>query len=290
MEQKKSVAHSYAVQVFGNENYSRSEATAFLPPPPMAMVARSNDSSDIDVTRLLDDLVDNFQPPLSLEEQDRFLDVRELQARLRQMNNDHSTALASLIKTVHWYRREGISKYNAKMFSKKITTPGIYRRGFDREGRPIIWIRPGSLPWGSLTDLMTKLVIYQVERAIRSVPKNETDGRFTVIIDVNGVNWMGINYSWIKDMASLCLDHYPERVAKIHVFNGGFFISAAWSIIRPVLPQATVKKINFSENTLIDISFDYQEDWLKGGQCPQPYFDPDIYWKAESLYDQSDHR
>lgn len=116
-----------------------------MPPPPSATLdlpptdlAPNEEKALAHLTRLWESAKSNFKPPLSVKEQIEFSDrarVRYLRAR----DLDSKKALSMMLKTVILRRQLGQLK--ASDLAPLNKQGSIYRRGFDKFHRPIIYLR-----------------------------------------------------------------------------------------------------------------------------------------------------
>jgi hypothetical protein len=104
----------------------------------------------------------------------------------------------------------------------------------------------------------------------------------TTILDLNGVALSSFSsvYSLISQVSSIAQDYYPEmyfyltRLGKMFIINSPMLFTAVWTVIKQLLDEATVNKIqiigyNYKSTLLKTINEDSLPDFL-GGSCKCP--------------------
>lgn len=129
-------------------------------------------------------------------------------------------------------------------------------QGHDKQFRPVSYRQFGKFEiWNvlKLTSLerLIRFHAWESEMAIRQMRRNsESQGcnveTYTVVVDSAGWSMRlatGDAFSFIKAMATIDSDHYPERLGTLIVINAPTMLSFAWKIIQGFLDPVTKDKI-----------------------------------------------
>lgn len=132
-----------------------------------------------------------------------------------------------------------------------------WMQGFDKQCRPISWRQFGKFEIWNLLKLtsMENLILFhgwEGEQALRlmheqSVKTGYNIETFVVVVDAAG--W-GMHlatsdaFTFIKGMATIDSDHYPERLGRLFVINAPYALSFAWKIVSAFLDDVTKAKIS----------------------------------------------
>jgi CRAL/TRIO domain len=164
---------------------------------------------------------------------------------------------------------DSISEMRA-ILAKENETGKIYLRGYDAEGRALMYMRPARENTNDQLNNMRHLV-WNLEKAIaatrrRSVEvvssKNKTglatngnDGTDAAILPLEKINLL-IDYQGFRmrdspplSTSRYTLDilqkHYPERMYRAYVLNPPLVFRTFWTIVRPFVDPTTKQKIVF---------------------------------------------
>ncbi|KAJ3027680.1 UNVERIFIED_CONTAM: cytosolic factor, phosphatidylinositol/phosphatidylcholine transfer protein [Siphonaria sp. JEL0065] len=134
--------------------------------------------------------------------------------------------------------------------------PRFYHKT-DKVGRPIYIEQLGLL---NLTQLMSVSTeermqrnhVHEYERLIRYRMKacSEKAGRHLeqslVILDLKGIALSTFSsvYGIVRNVSSIAQDYYPEMLGKMFVINAPMLFTGVWTLVKPMLDEATVQKIN----------------------------------------------
>jgi hypothetical protein len=95
-----------------------------------------------------------------------------------------------------------------------------------------------------LEQVLQAYTVY-LERAFRFVRATGNKTRAVVIVDLEGLSMSHIyNISVIKKIASIGPANYPEVTCGVFIIKAPMIFTAAWKIIRPMLPAHTQSKVN----------------------------------------------
>lgn len=137
-------------------------------------------------------------------------------------------------------------------------------------------------------------VAYLLERECLSMDLAAGVEQHTVVIDFKGYSIFNAPpMSITKQVVSLLMDRYPERLGACFFVDAPLLMRGTWSIIKPLLPAATKAKVNFVKrsgkagtNRKMDPAFakvfeDHQLEEDFGGTLTSVW-DFEKYWSKET--------
>mmetsp|Transcript_2312 Transcript_2312/g.3228 ORF Transcript_2312/g.3228 Transcript_2312/m.3228 type:complete len:267 (+) Transcript_2312:162-962(+) len=214
---------------------------------------------------------------------------------LRAQDWNIDVAETKLNDTIRWREEFGVetlSKDHFDVIQNEASTGKIYARGFDKQGRVIVYMRPAAENTKNHEGNIIHLV-YHMERATKILLRRGTDvEKLCLIIDCAG--YSVLNAAPMKtSRASLdILQHqYPERLGVCYIMNAPFLFRAFWNVVYPLIDPVTKKKFFFLKNlnsrrTQETLSQNFELDILEtsvGGRNDTP-FDPSLFLSsAEDL-------
>jgi hypothetical protein len=116
----------------------------------------------------------------------------------------------------------------------------------DREGRPIVFMRPRNEKQGADNELKLKYVVYIMEKASRMADVSSPDGKMTWLLDYVGYSRQN-QPPWKVSLSTLSIvqSHYPERLGRAVNFKPPFLFEIFWKAIRPFVDPVTREKLVF---------------------------------------------
>jgi len=213
----------------------------------------------------------------------------------RAESGDAEKALAKLRDTLHWRREFGVddlvgcfeggdsgggngeSTANNKLaatMEEENSTGKIYVRGYDREGRAFMYMRPGRENTMNAADNMKHLV-WNIEKAVactkrksleilssrrkqqqQQVPSDAAGAdqqmpleKINLVIDYAGFRLRDAPpLSTSKHTLDILQKHYPERMHRAYVLHPPLYFKTFWSVIKPFVDPLTKKKIVMVSN------------------------------------------
>jgi hypothetical protein len=179
--------------------------------------------------------------------------------------------------------------------------------GVDKRGCPIYVERigkfdaPGLLQAVSLADL-AQHHLFQLEVAERAkvrlgVAKTGAPFRKHLVIeDLGGLGWSHLSTATTdlaKQLITLDESHYPESMQKMFIINTPWIFNTVWKLLKPIISERTVAKIEILGSDYIDklreLVDDDQIPVELGGSCSQcggkPCISaggavPESYWRG----------
>ncbi|XP_050233305.1 uncharacterized protein LOC126681795 [Mercurialis annua] len=160
----------------------------------------------------------------------------------RSWNVDKSKKM--LQETLKWrstYKPEEIRWHEVANESE---TGKLYKANFcDRQGRPVLILRPGMQNTKSMDNQLRHLV-YILENAILNLPEDQQE--MSWLIDFTG--WSITNSVPVKtarETINILQNHYPERLAVSFLYNPPRIFEAFWKIVKYFLDTKTFQKVKF---------------------------------------------
>ncbi|WFD23137.1 4-nitrophenylphosphatase [Malassezia equina] len=138
--------------------------------------------------------------------------------------------------------------------------------GFDKESRPILYLRPG------LENTKPS------PRQIRYMPGQES---ITIVVDFRGASLSTMpSLHTARHVANILQAYYCERLGRAFVVHMPRFISAFFNALSPFLDPVTKDKIRFQDTNMTEFIEPEQLDaQFHGGQYHYQ-FDFPIYWSS----------
>ncbi|KAJ9119623.1 hypothetical protein QFC22_003332 [Naganishia vaughanmartiniae] len=148
--------------------------------------------------------------------------------------------------------------------------------GFDIDGRPILYLRPGRENQKT-SPRQIRHLIFHLERAIDFM----TPGVETVMIIVDyasATSQSNPSITTARQVLNILQNHYVERMGRAIVVNMPWWVNAFFTAITPFLDPVTKEKMRFNPKLpeLVPVS---QLDAEFGGENNFK-FDHPIYWKT----------
>ena len=133
----------------------------------------------------------------------------------------------------------------AEIISRENETGKIYCRGYDRQGRAILYLTPGKENSNHELDNMRHLV-YHLERAIACTRRKSGRQKVCIVIGYEGFKLANAPpMSTTKHTLTILQHHYPERMFRAYICDPPFMFRTFWGIIRHVIDPVTLEKVAF---------------------------------------------
>lgn len=123
-------------------------------------------------------------------------------------------------------------------------TGKVYRANFfDRDGRPVLVLRPGRQNTTSHDNQLRHLV-YLLENAVLNLPEDQE--QMVWLIDFTGWSMTkAVPIKTAKETANILQSHYPERLHLAFLFNPPRIFETFWKIVKYFLDPKTFQKVKF---------------------------------------------
>jgi CRAL/TRIO domain len=145
-------------------------------------------------------------------------------------------------------KKDGDSGLTAKEFREILleeeATGKIYVRGYDKDGRAVVYMRPGRENTNHELNNMRNLV-WNMEKAI-AVTQRKGFLKIVFVIDYAGFSLRKAPpLSTSKYTLEIMQRHYPERCERFYLTNPPFIFKAFWAAVKPFIDPHTKQKIVF---------------------------------------------
>ncbi|TXT15513.1 hypothetical protein VHUM_00016 [Vanrija humicola] len=147
--------------------------------------------------------------------------------------------------------------------------------GFDHNGRPLLYMRPGRQNTKE-TPRQLRYTVYNLERCIDLMPPGQES--VTLVIDYASISFsQRTSVSMAMEVLHVLQNHYVERLGRALLVNVPWFFSAFYTAVSPFIDPVSRDKIRFNPAILELIDADQLESDY-GGSVNFVY-DHGVYWK-----------
>lgn len=245
----------------------------------MAEAVTSQAALTEEQTQALRDMQEHFE---GAEGYGLHLDEMCFRRYLRSENWDLKKSIAKLQNTLDWRQSFEVHKIDewADVIAEENATGKTYVRGFDKQGRAILYMKPRHENSTS-HDGNLKHLVYNMERAMLSMRERGVQEKICLIVDYEGFSLRNSPpMKTSKAVLSILQNHYPERLGIALLLNPPWIFQAFWTVIYPLIDPVTKQKIrlvssNISETLLEHIDADVLEAGFGGNDDRK--FDSSIY-------------
>lgn len=130
----------------------------------------------------------------------------------------------------------------AAILRKENETGKIYVRGYDKDGRALMYMRPGRENTLHENNNMRHLV-FQIEKAVACSKKNG-HGKICLVIDYDGFSISKTpSMSASKRTLQILQQHFCERMYRVYICNPPFVFRSFYSMIKPFVDPVTKQKV-----------------------------------------------
>lgn len=180
--------------------------------------------------------------------------------------------------TLQWRREFKPEIIPPDEVAPEATTGKHVLNGFDRQGRPILYLRPGRENTKT-SPRQIRYLVWSLERGINLMPPGQET--LTIIVDFHGASLSTTpSLSTARHVAHILQNHYVERLGRAFVCHTPKFITAFFTALSPFLDPVTKDKIRFNHPDMTEfIRPDQLDDQFPGGTYPYE-FDFNVYWPA----------
>lgn len=141
----------------------------------------------------------------------------------------------------------------AEMLREENETGKVYVRGYDREGRALVYMRPAMENTNNEQNNMRHLV-WNLEKAIACTKRKSMElspglpplEKVILMIDYEGFKLKNAPpMSTSKLTLDILQKHYPERMYRAYCLNPPLVFRVFWNMIKPFVDPVTKEKIQF---------------------------------------------
>lgn len=148
-------------------------------------------------------------------------------------------------------------------------TGKIYSRGYDRQGRAILYLTPGRENSNDELNNMRHLV-YHLERAIACTRRKSGREKVCIVIGYQGFRLSNAPpMSTTRHTLAILQHHYPERMYRAYICDPPLVFRSFWGVIRHFVDPSTLEKIAFCAGAdgraLLNQDFDTTNTEIQAG-------------------------
>ncbi len=133
----------------------------------------------------------------------------------------------------------------ASTIAHENATGKIYCRGYDKQGRAILYLTPGRENSNNELDNMRHLV-YHLERAIACTQRKSGRSKVCIVIGYQGFTLSKAPpMSTTRHTLAILQNHYPERMFRAYICDPPLVFRTFWSIIKHFVDPMTLEKVAF---------------------------------------------
>ncbi|KAJ3270319.1 hypothetical protein HDV01_000384 [Terramyces sp. JEL0728] len=194
-------------------------------------------------TSLIDQL-STQAPQLAQSDLEReWLDRGCLTRYLKATKWDLPKSIERLEKTLEWRREYKPDEITAENVEEEAITGKQIISGFDKCGRPILYLIPARENTKTY-DRQLRYTVYNLEKVIKMMPEGvET---FCILVDYQDLSVMTAPpLSVSKKFLEIFGNHYPERMHISFIVNPSWYIWVFFKLIKPFIDPVTAAKLHF---------------------------------------------
>jgi hypothetical protein len=157
-----------------------------------------------------------------------------------------------LRETIEWRKNFEIQKIHtefAETIKLENSTGKMYIRGFDKEGAPLIYMKPVKENTKDHVGNIKHLV-YTMERAVACMDaKGDGNTKLSLVIDYEGYTLSHAPpMKTSTETLNILQNHYPERLKCAYCIRAPFVFYAFFKMVSPFIDPVTKKKISMIKN------------------------------------------
>lgn len=157
-----------------------------------------------------------------------------------------------LQETIDWRKKFEIPKLLTDFkdtIALENSTGKMYVRGFDKEGHPLIYMKPVNENTKDHKGNIKHLV-YSMERAVACMDaKGQGNTKLSLVIDYGGyTSSHAPPMKTATETLSILQNHYPERLKCAYCIRAPFVFYAFFKMVSPFIDAVTKKKISMIKN------------------------------------------
>ncbi|CAH1767021.1 14875_t:CDS:2 [Entrophospora sp. SA101] len=221
-----------------------------LTPPndiqPLKSIAELESSQQLLLNQLTEFVYDNLLLPIedsNYQREKSWLNEECLKRYLRASKWNLNDAKNRIKYSIDWRREYKPSDIDPKEVEPEVITGKIHINGFDLNGRPLVYLRPG-LENTKPGPRQVRNVVFIFEAAIKLMPKNIENIVLLVDFDKCSARTSpGLGAA--KEFMHVLSSHYVERLAMALVINAPWYFWSFFKLISPFIDPVTKSKIKF---------------------------------------------
>ncbi|PVH99444.1 CRAL/TRIO domain-containing protein [Periconia macrospinosa] len=181
-----------------------------------------------------------------------------------------------LQETLVWRREYGTNGFTSEYISDENATGKQVILGFDKEGRPCLYLLPQNQNTKNSPKQVEHLV-YMLERTLDIAPPGQES--LALLIDFrNSSAGSQPSIGTARQVMSILQGHYPERLGRALITHLPWYVTTFLKLVSPFIDPVTKTKMRYNE-PLTDHIPSSQLMKVSGGEVDFKY-DHAIYWPA----------
>jgi len=232
---------------------------------------------------------------LTMEERAHLSDAHMPLRYFRAEKGDIASATKKLKATIAWRRDFEVEKirrcfeddgdmHMRKIIAQENETGKIYTRGYDREGRAVLYLHPGLENSNDEINNMRHLV-YNLERVIAATAAMSGKEKFNIVISYKGFKLRNAPpISVVRHTVDILQNHYPERMYRAYVCDPPVVFRTFWSLVKPFIDPVTKEKLQFCHGKVGKATLEERFDLETTEKCAAGTRDLRPFNSTEYLY------
>lgn len=124
----------------------------------------------------------------------------------------------------------------------------LYTHGRDHKFRPIIYLNCYMIDPAKMDiDQLLLTIAYFLEYVIDKLMLPGQIERWVVVEDMKGMSLTSIPFGTLKKILNFLQNNFRSRLYKLYIMNSPSSIYFTWKMVKGLLEETTVQKINFSK-------------------------------------------
>jgi len=116
--------------------------------------------------------------------------------------------------------------------------------GFDKDGRPLLWMRIANFNCENVTkENSIQFMIYLLDH-VKSIMKPNVD-QMVMIYEMENAGYANFSLEIGKVIIKASSELFVSTVYRMYIINAGFTVNCIYATIKPFLPQRAQQKIQF---------------------------------------------
>jgi len=192
---------------------------------------------------------------------------------LRASQWDIQQAVPLYIESHKWRKEfQGIGAENitADMVRNQIRQGKTFVHGFDKVGRPVVYVRARLHDKNDPRDEMERFTVYIFEKVRRLLNPAVDSG--LVVFDMTGFGLKNMDHQFTKFMIDVFTCKYPDSLGMALVVEAPLIFSTCWKVIKPWINPAMTDRIKFVQKSEVKNYIDPNNLLVEfGGNDPWQY-------------------
>lgn len=174
---------------------------------------------------------------------DRIKDEKYLKRVMKHCENDPKQGADMLWEIFSWRKSVSANEINeTNVRMDYILEGGFFPHGRDIDGCLLLIVKSKKHVKGTKDfEELKKVIIYWFDR----IEREENGNKITLFFDLDGCGLNNMDMELIKYVISLFKCYYPSFLNYILIYNMPWVLSAAFKIVKTLLPARAVEKMKF---------------------------------------------